>query len=113
MMDAGQRKTSITFERKAVVQDGVGEEIETWGPLGARLARVYWGKGEERRQAAAEQGSQTASFVVLADSLTRTITVVDRIALDGSTWDITAITPIDSNGLVAAGEIEFVASRSV
>jgi hypothetical protein len=52
---------------------------------------VFYGRGDERRQAAMEQGSQAATFQVLDNSVTRAMTVSDRIVHGGANWDIVGI----------------------
>jgi hypothetical protein len=76
----------------------------------SRLAKVLYGTGAERRAASVEGAVQTATFRVMADSLTRTVAITDRISFDGLVWDIGAISPV---GGPVAYEIEFtgVASR--
>lgn len=92
-MTAGRRDNLVTLQRYTTTQDESGQEVETWAPLGTAWAAVYYGTGQERREAAREQGSQTATFEVLANATTRSVTVRDRIVFDG-TWDITAANPI-------------------
>lgn len=92
-MSAGNRDTLITFETASVEQDDYGEEVSTWATLGTEWADVNWGRGDERRQAAMEQGSQSATFNVLENSITRAVSVKDRIVLDAQNWDITSSVP--------------------
>ena len=102
---AGQRDQRVQFERAAVVTDDHGEDVSTWAALGEpRSAKVVYGRGEERREAARQGATQTATFIVLADELTRTIVTGDRIAFSG-TWDINGIAPR------GRGEIEFSGVR--
>lgn len=107
-MRAGSRIHRIVIERKAKAQDANGEEIETWSPLGRAMAQVFFGRGDERRQAAQEGGSQTATFGVLATGLTRGVGYADRIAFGGADWDITGIAPDTPK----RGEIEFTGVRA-
>lgn len=85
--------------------DDHGEQVPAWARIGERWAGVLWGRGDERREAAREGGSQAASFVVLADELTRTIRLIDRVSYSGI-WDIKAIAPR------GRAEIEFSAVRA-
>ncbi len=105
---AGQRDKAIVFERGAATRGGLGQPGEkVWTAIGpSRLAKVLYGSGAERRQAAAEGAVQAATFRVLADSLTRTVVATDRISFDGLAWDVTGIAPI---GGPVAYEIEFTA----
>ena len=92
-MNAGKRDTLITFEAASVEQDEYGEEISTWATRGTEWAAINWGRGDERRQAGMEQGSQPATFNVLDNPMTRAVSVKDRIVLDGQNWDITSSVP--------------------
>lgn len=87
-MNGRDLDTPITFERYTATQDGSGEETQTWSQLAARDAKVFFGRGDERRQAAMQQGEQPATFQVLNDEVTRTVTLKDRIVYDGANWDI-------------------------
>ena len=107
-MRAGKRDKRIVFERFTTTQNDYGEEIEAWAPAFKRWAQVWMGKGSERREAAMEQGSQAATFAVLADSGTRAVTLKDRIVHAGSVWDIQGIAPDTPQ----RGEIEITAVRA-
>jgi head-tail adaptor len=104
---AGQRIQAVTFQRNTAGRSAMGGlAAASWEALGSRRAKVLYGTGAERRGAAGELAVQPATFRLLADSLTRTITVKDRIAFLGGYWDITSIVPI---GGPQATEIEFTA----
>ena len=108
MTAAGRRDKLVTFQRATTAADEFHEEIEVWAPIGKSWAAVYFGRGEERRQAGREEGGQTGAFVVLSDSLTRSITIAHRIEMDGD-WDIKGISPDTPK----RGEIEFIAQRAM
>lgn len=93
MMRVGTKSTLISFAREASVQDEYGEEIAAWSSLGNAWAAINWGRGDERRQVAMERGSQSATFTVYDNSMTRTLTIRDRIAMDGLYWDIESNVP--------------------
>ncbi len=107
MRPAGRRDQIITFERATVTKDDYGEEIETWGVIATRDAEVYLGKGSERRELAMERGRQAATFGVSSDSVTRTVSLKDRIGYNGSPWDIEGIAPDTPE----RGWMEFTAVR--
>lgn len=107
-MRAGARIHRIVFERKGEAQDHSGEAVEAWSSLYGAMAQVFYGRGDERRQAAQESGSQTATFGVLATTGTRAVGIADRIAYAGAAWDITGIA-LDTP---KRGEIEFTAVRA-
>jgi SPP1 family predicted phage head-tail adaptor len=91
-MGAGQRDRKIVFERNAPAFDGYGGEVENWSTLETAWADVRYGTGQERREAAKESASVTATFQVLATSGTRSLTAVDRINFNGI-WDIVSAVP--------------------
>lgn len=95
---AGDRDKRVTFQRGTAAPGAFrNEPLTVWtdiGPVPKRWAKVLYGTGAERRQAATEAASQTATVRTLQDALTRTITTADRIVFDGRPWDVTAIAPI-------------------
>ncbi len=103
-MSSSDRYNLIGFSRASVVSDSYNEEVQTWGSLGEEWAKIFWGRGDERRQAAREEGAQSATFQVLWNELTETIRIKDRIDFEG-VWDIVSVAP------VGRGEIEFTATR--
>jgi head-tail adaptor len=107
-MTAGRRDQLVTLQAYTTTQDEYGEEVQTWADSGAEWAAVFYGKGDERRQAAMEQGEQAATFQMLSNTQTRALTVTDRIVLGGVNWDIRGIAPETPK----RGLIEFAATRS-
>lgn len=106
-MTAGRRDQLVTLERFTATQDGYGEEVQTWAELGQEWAAVFYGLGSERRQAAAEQGQQAATFQFLDNDITRGLSVKDRID-HGGQWDIQGISPDTPK----RGLIEVTATRA-
>ena len=94
------RDQLITLQAYTTSQDDYGEEIQTWSDLGDEWAAVFYGRGDERRQAAAEEGQQSANFQVPGNSMTRAVTLKDRLIHDGFIWDIVGISPTAAQGLV-------------
>lgn len=107
-MTAGRREQLVTIERSTATTDGYGEQTQTWVEYAQEWAAVFYGRGDERRQAAMEQGQQSATFQMLSNTLTRAVAVKDRIN-DGSLWDIVGIAPDTPK----RGEIEFTAVRAL
>lgn len=105
-MTAGRRDQLVTLQTYTTTQDEYGEEQPAWSDLGTEWAAVFYGRGDERRQAAAEQGTQAATFQLLANATTRALTLRDRIVLDGVNWDIVGIAPMER------AHIEVTATRS-
>ncbi|WP_338445950.1 phage head closure protein [Pelagerythrobacter marensis] len=107
MTPAGKRDRRIVIEQRAQDgEDAMGAPVENWVSFATPMARIFYGRGDERREAAREGASQAASFLVLATAKTRVVKPIGfRIIFDGSTWDITAAPPIGRR------EIEFTATR--
>lgn len=107
MTPSGQRDALVRFERASVTTTSMGVEEEgPWSPIEQAWAKVLYGTGAERRQAASEAASATATFRVLSTSALRGVGERDRIVdRDGRAWDITGIAPIGVNA-----EIEFTAT---
>lgn len=106
-MSAGPRDHLVTLSRAETTQNGYGEEIPTWGSVGTEWAAIFYGRGDERRQAAMEQGKQPATFQMLSNELTRSLTIEDRIEYEGN-WDIEGIAP----DMPKRGYIEVTAVRA-
>lgn len=94
-MTVGRRDQLITIERFTATTGDYGEEVQTWAEFGQEWVAVFYGRGDERRQAAMEQGQQSATFRMLSNGTTRTLTVRDRIVHDGTNWDILGVAPMD------------------
>lgn len=106
-MSAGTRDDLITIERKTIVEDEYGGEDEAWATYATAWAQIFYGKGDERRSAAMEQGKQAVTFQVLANSKTRDVKLTDRITFGGSVYDIVGISPMDR------AVVEFTAVRAL
>lgn len=106
MTSTGDRDTLIRIERDSGVgKDAHGGKIEDWQPYVSEWASVRFGSAQERREAAQEQATQTATFYIDAHSKTRAITPRDRIAgYLGTAWDIIGAVP-------SRDEIEITAVR--
>lgn len=85
---AGQRDELITFERVSQIDDGYTEKDDAWAAIGEEFAEVRFGASSERRVAAQERAIVSATFGVLDNPLTRSVTTKDRIQFDGGAWDI-------------------------
>lgn len=106
-MAAGRRDQLVTLERATTTQNEYNEDVETWAPIGQEWTAVFYGRGDERRQAAMEQGRQPATFQLLANPITTGLTLRDRIAHQGN-WDIEGIAP----DMPKRGLIEVTATRA-
>lgn len=101
------RDTLVEFQRFTATQDDYGEDVRTWAKIGDEWADVFYGRGDEKREAAREQGAQAANFVVPSNSVTRGVGIADRIVLDGDNWDIVGKSP------TGIDDIEFTAKRAL
>lgn len=109
MMNAAKRDRRIEFQRGSTTRNSLGGiEARSWFALGSRWASARFGASAERRAAAVEQAVQAATFRTLADALTRTVTVDDRIAYGGLVFDIVGIVPVGRG----PEELEFTAMAS-
>jgi head-tail adaptor len=107
-MTAGRRDQLIELQTYTTTTDDYGEETQSWSTAAEEWAAVFYGRGDERRQAAMEQGQQPATFQVLAHTITRAMTVSGRIVHAGANWDIVGIAPDTPE----RGLIEFTAVRA-
>lgn len=108
MIDAGLRDKLVTFVRPAVTTDDHGGEIEgTPNEIAQAWARVRYGTGAERRDAAQKQGSIAATFECNWTPLLATVNDTDKISFDGALWDIRPRALVGQNS-----EIHFTAVRA-
>jgi head-tail adaptor len=108
-MTGGRRDTLITIQRGTPTTDDYGGETVVWATHATEWAEVFYGKGDERRQAAMEQGQQAAVFQCLSNTSTRSVSIEDRIVQGGSNWNIVGIAPDTPK----RGEIEFATVRAL
>lgn len=103
---AGQRDRRIAFLRPTVTEDELGPEVETFVSAVQARAKVLYGTGRERRDAASVGVVQSATFRVLSTARVREVTERWRIRDDRDVdWGIGSISPIGRT------EIEFVATK--
>lgn len=106
-MTAGARDTLVTLQSGVAAQDDYGGETLTWSETGKEWAQISYGRGDERRQAAAESGQQAAIFSFLSNEITRALRIKHRLLTEDGEWDIVGISPIGRD------KIEATAVRSV
>lgn len=93
-MSRGEFDRLISVQRGTVTLDEHGGEVVSWGVRASAWARVKFGTAQEKREAAQESGTQSATFEVVPTlSLNETL-IKDRIEFDGSFWDITEVAPL-------------------
>lgn len=89
----------VTIRRATATADDYGGETLVWTDLEKALARVRYGAAGERREAAQESGAQTATFEVYPTPTLLAVTLRDKIAFDGSDWDIVEKANLDRRTL--------------
>lgn len=87
---AGERTVSVVFERGVATTDDYGGETLAWSAVAAVQAKVLYGTGQERRQAAQEGSVQSATVMVNWTPSLAAVGAKDRITFHGSAWDIAA-----------------------
>lgn len=98
MPSASQRDCTILFIRAATSTNDYNETVYNWASLttlATRKARVRFGTAQEKREAAQESASQTATFECVRSTVLDAVTLKDRITFDGSQWDLTERAPLD------------------
>ncbi|HEY3694066.1 phage head closure protein [Phenylobacterium sp.] len=87
-MQAGDLAWRLQILRKAVTQNALNEDVETW-PV---LATVWASKADvsdgERVRAEAVWASITTRFVIRRSTLTESITPLDRVQCDGRPYNV-------------------------
>lgn len=102
---AGKRIHKIRFERPDYETGGQGnQKISAWLPHAQAYADILFGTGAERRQGAAQQETQTATFIVNQTATMRGIRATDRIVYNDVNWNIHSI------ALRGRDQIEFTAT---
>jgi hypothetical protein len=94
MIPAGERTTVVQFQRGTPVSDDYSSEASIdWATLTLDVsvaAKVLYGTGAERRQAAQERSEQSATVMVNWTPTLAGVVPKDRATLDGFAWDITS-----------------------
>jgi head-tail adaptor len=90
----GQYDRLVTFQHGTATIDDHGGESLAWTEIEQAYAKVQFGLAQEKREAAQQSGSQTATFEVSPTSNLLTVNLKDRIICDGFTWDITERAPL-------------------
>lgn len=89
-----RRNDRITIERGTPIRDAFGgKEERVWALLTPAWAEVTYGTGAERRIAAQESASVSATFRVHRTSETTSVGPADRIQFGAGTWDIKSAVP--------------------
>lgn len=101
-MKAGPRDTLVVlFRAGAATHNGYNNTSGQPVEIGREYAQVIFGSGRERRerrQASQTQSSEVATFRMLANDTTRTLTTTDTVQALGSKWDIFSSVPLGRDG---------------
>lgn len=106
MVTASQRQYAISFLAPATTTNDYNETVEDWDnptTLASALARIRFGTAQEKREAAQESASQTATFECLRSPILDDVPMTARILFDGSQWDITERAPLDRRSIRFTG----------
>lgn len=107
MTDPGLRDSLIEFQESTTSTNDYGEAIATaWTRITLAYARIRYGSGQERREAAQERRVQSATFECDWNPTLAGIKINNRIVFEGENWDITNVAPIHHD------EIHFTGLRT-
>jgi head-tail adaptor len=98
-ISAGNLDKRIRIERDTPSKDGHGNSVSNWALLTLAWAKVFYGLGVDRRQAAADNAAQTATFQIRRNATTQTITPADRVVFRGLNWEINGIAEFDRDDI--------------
>lgn len=105
-LPAGDLRDRIVFERDTPTKNSFNEPVSVWAEYGRASAKVTYGTGQERREAAQQSASAPATFRVRRNAVTAALTTQDRIQFLGAAWDISSIVPFQREGF------DFTATRA-
>jgi SPP1 family predicted phage head-tail adaptor len=95
--DPGKRPHFVTIQRATATDDGYGGEVRTWHDHATGWARLRYGTGQERREAAQENASQTVTAEFDWNPTLAAVTTEDRLSLFDTVWDITSNIVVGGN----------------
>lgn len=98
MTDPGQRPHLIVIQRQgAEVDDGYTKQPGAWAEYARAWARIRYGTAAERREAAQEAASRTATFECDWSPALQAVKPTDRLIALDTGWDITDAAVIGNN----------------
>lgn len=118
MTDPGQRHHLIVIQRQgAETDDGYTKRPGAWADYARAWARIRYGTSAERREAAQERASRTATFECDWSPTLAAVKPTDRLIVFDTAWDISDAAVMGSNRevhitAVANLEAEVTASLS-
>lgn len=94
-MKAGSLDRTVTIQRQgAAVDDGYTMQPGAWATLATRKAQRITSRGREVFEQQGVDAEVPMTFVLRDDSVTRTITVKDRVSYGGKVYDLKSVTEI-------------------
>lgn len=96
-MKAGERPHLVTVQRAVTATDDYGGESKTWHTEATAWARVRYGTGAERREAAQENASQAATFEFDYSPTLAAVRPTDRLYCFSTVWDVASAYVIGAN----------------
>ncbi|MGB6230835.1 MAG: phage head closure protein [Litorimonas sp.] len=98
-MHSGSLDRRITVQSLSTTENAYGEPLEAWADDRKLWAAYSPGTGQERREAAQERATVTATFIVRDSAHTRALSAsANRIAFGGQVWDIVSALPSARRG---------------
>lgn len=94
-MEAGKLDRRVTIERRgAPVDTGMTKKPGPWAYLADRAAEVIYSRGRETLANQGVEAELPVAFRVRFDSVTKTITVRDRLIYEGKPFDLKSVNEI-------------------
>lgn len=97
MTDPGERPHLVTIQRAVTATDDYGGETQTWHMHTTGWARVRYGTGQERREAAQENASLAATFEFDWTPTLAALKPTDRLNVFDTVWDVASTFVIGGN----------------
>lgn len=95
-MEAGDLDRRIDLQRlDEDSRNEMNEPVISWSSIGKFWARRRDVSDAERLSAAQEGSALTSRFVVRSNSVTRTLTTLDRLEHDNRIWEIQGVKELD------------------
>lgn len=94
MTDPGARPHLVTIQRATVTLGTLGGETRSWSTHATGWARVRYGTGQERREAAQENASVSATFEFDWNPTLAAVKTLDRLSVFDTVWDIASVVTI-------------------
>lgn len=97
MIPAGERPHLVIVQQAVTVTDDYGGETKTWHEIARAYARVRYGAGQERREAAQESASIAATFEFDWAPVLAAMRPTDRLYCFDTVWDVASAVTIGEN----------------